>query len=420
VHLGRLGVPVAAGLLAAGCAHVQRAGVPAVWHSDIAYCAQSTLVRIDPSTLRRLPGRRLKVHDDLQGPTLSPDGSEAALDGTGPARIVLADLRNMRRITVLRIGGYDDVRTVAWTRPRRLVALDVDEDAHRVARTTVLVFDPSARRIVQRKSFPWWSEVGQGTTHSGAVAVLLVSWTHLTAPRLVVIGPEGELREVALARLKAGVEYKSPGEIRRFPALAVDPAGERAFVVDEGEPVAEVDLKTLLVSYHQVPGLAVPERALAGPAQFTGTNNPVRGPMRLGLWLGGGVVALSGYDSYIGPERRAGWGDSRAPAGLQLLDTRRWRVRTVDRHVGATWEHDFVFVHGRILVSGRGSGLVAFDSRGTMLYRKPRADWTTLFGRLFVEAPGMHTFGRFDLATGRRVAAVPRARIFALDPGYCS
>lgn len=116
-----------------------------------------------------------------------------------------------------------------------------------------------------------------------------------------------------------------------------------------------------------------------------------------------------------------GRGDTSAPAGLQLLDTHSWTVRTVAPRAGATWDHDFRFVRGRILARTwgwdaakhrtTGLSLVAFDRRGKVVYRKgatPMARyWTVLFGRLFLEGPRRRTFSRIDVATGRSVGVVP-------------
>jgi hypothetical protein len=411
-----------------------RSSVPAVWHSDIGYCSRSTLLRVDPDTLEPLRGPRLGVRDDFHGPTLSPNRGEAALDGAGPARIVLADIQRMRRLGTVRLGGVlDDAETIAWTRPRMLVALDVRSDAHRVALTKVVAVDPRERRILSAARFSWWAALAHGETRGGRVVLLLAAWTHLTAPLLVVVDRDGAIRQLALDRLVAGVGYAPPDEIRRFPALALDPVRERALVVDEGEPVAEVDLRTLAVTYHAVAGLAVADPALAGPAQETGTDNPVRGPRRLAVWLDGGIVAVSGYDSYTGSIPSGGWGDSAAPAGLQLLDTRTWTVRTIDRLVGASWEGGFRYLRGRILAGTwawdaarhryEGYGLVAFDSNGKLVYRKGAAPkevyWTVLFDRLFFGRPRSRSFDRLDIATGRRTGTVPQGRIFALDAGFC-
>jgi hypothetical protein len=44
------------------------------------------------------------------------------------------------------------------------------------------------------------------------------------------------------------------------PALAIDPEGERAFVVGAGSLVAELDLDTLEVRYHELDGSTASSR----------------------------------------------------------------------------------------------------------------------------------------------------------------
>jgi hypothetical protein len=46
------------------------------------------------------------------------------------------------------------------------------------------------------------------------------------------------------------------------------------------------------------------------------------GPTRETLWLGRGLLAVTGYDDRPSGQR---------PAGLTLIDTRSWRARTIDR-----------------------------------------------------------------------------------------
>jgi hypothetical protein len=121
------------------------------------------------------------------------------------------------------------------------------------------------------------------------------------------------------------------------PGLAVGRSGGRAFVVQAEAPVAEVDLATFQVRSHPLgPG------ALAADA--------VAGPEREALWLGGGLLAVTGLDlqsSADEPEIRE------TPAGLTLVDTRRWRARTIDPRTT-----DAALVSGTLLASS-----FFFDSR---------------------------------------------------------
>jgi len=330
----------------------------------------------------------------------------------------------MRRLGSVRIGTpYEDTAVVAWPAADRLVALDVSSDAHRVGLTKVVVVDPKRREVVRHAQFPWWAAEGTRTTAAGRVVTLTVSWRQLVPPRLVVVTADGKIRIVTLARLRAGIGY-SHREVARFPALAVDPQGERAFVINEAEPVAVVDLATLEVRYRHATGLATPSRTLAGPAHETGTSNPSTGPARSATWLGAGLIAVSGSDSYTGQAGR--WlGDSQAPAGLQILDTRSWRARTLDRR-----PTEFEWIGGRLVAYARawdprvrrvrGDALVAYDRDGRLAYRiRGRADWQSFEGRIYVDDGPSSSSAVLDARGGRRVGRVSEARLQAILPGYC-
>jgi hypothetical protein len=384
-------------------------------------CASTRLRRIDPATLEPRRGG-LRLDGFFSEPVPSPDGKSVALGGA-EGSIAVADVANMRRLRSVRIGSpYESTEVVAWPPTNRLIALDVSSDAHRVGLTKVVVLDPERGEVIRELRVPWWAAVGRGTSRSGRVAVLLVSWRHLVPPRLVVVGRDGRLQTVRLTRLRAGIGYARYERIR-FPGFAVDPNGERAFVVNEGEPAAIVDLATLHVRYRKVAGLAQPARALAGPAKDTGTSNPRQGPARVAAWLGRGLIAISGYDSYVGQAER--WlGDSKAPAGLQILDTGTWRARTVARHPS-----DFEWVSGRLLASARawdprtrrtrGDSLVAFDREGGLVFRIRRtAYWQTFNGRIYVgDRSGRDLV--LDARTGRRLGRVSDERVAAVTSAYC-
>ena len=82
-------------------------------------------------------------------------------------------------------------------------------------------------------------------------------------------------------------------------------------MVQAQAPVAEIDLHDLRVRSHP---LAPAARAADG----------VAGPSRDALWLGDGMLAVTGSDLPSSP------GDPDTPAGLTLIDTRTWRARTID------------------------------------------------------------------------------------------
>ncbi len=135
--------------------------------------------------------------------------------------------------------------------------------------------------------------------------------------RLAVADKLGRVRFIRLERIFAGarLESVSPHQVERQPpGLGVDAGGGRAFVVDRGR-VAEVDLASLAVSYHELRRSAWIRLGPAAEAKVS------RGYSRFARWLDNDLLAVSGADE----ERRRV-----QPAGLLLVDTRSWSVRTVD------------------------------------------------------------------------------------------
>lgn len=393
---------------ACGADRAQVQGTPVVWTSDTYLCRNPTLVRVDPSTLTILKGPQLKLPDSAGTLRVSADPHLAAVDGTD-GRLVFVDPIRMRRLGTLRLGqAAEAARAIAWPRPGTLVALDVEEDAHRVGLTKVVVVDPVGRRVVRQLRFSWWAALAYGTTRSGRTAVLLVSWTHLTRPRLVVVDANGTIHQLRLRAFEAGVGFDRIGETRRFPAMAVDPRSERAFVLLEHEPVAVIDLRTLRIRYRAM-RLPAPRRRDAGRPHDTGTNNPTHGPQRAAAWIGAERFAFAGFDSWTthGAERDAG-------IGLQVFDTRTWSVRRIRPGT-------FSFVPGtsRVVALGRSS-LFVFG-HGKLAYSVSAAHgWGTAAGRLLVATRRGREYRVLDPASGRQVGIAPKRRLEATGLGWCA
>jgi hypothetical protein len=167
-----------------------------------------------------------------------------------------------------------------------------------------------------------------------SAAVLLSPLRGIGPAALAVVDRSGTLRTADLGRIEVGTEPFDPERISvihlAHPGLAVDPDSGRAFVVGAVPPVAEIDLATLAVRYHDLTRpssfLARLRSGLEPTAQAKGAPD---GPVRSARWLGDGMLAVWGYDSHgsvIGNDIQ--W--SATPAGLSLVDTRDWSIRTVD------------------------------------------------------------------------------------------
>ena len=287
--------------------------------------------------------------------TLSPDGSRLAIGSGRALGLRIVDVRRMRRVADVQTkNGY--VSIAAWLTPRRIVGIE---------ETGLFVVDPVRRRMLRSEplsGFPY------GAARFGDALVLLLSASEEIGPaRLALVDAEGGVRSVVLDRILAG--FRDPtgepdgpvGEAWR-PGLAIDPVGGRAFVVGGGAPVAEVDLRSLAVRYHD----------LARPASLLGrlrdwlepeahAKGPVAGSWRTARWLGGDRLAFTGEDG-----RALGGGNvDVTAAGLNLVDTSSWRSETLDARANG-----MAFAAGTLVGTrqgfevGRGIGIMAFDRDG--------------------------------------------------------
>jgi len=331
-----LALAVAVGL---GSGQPATSAVPAGLTGQTAQLAEllgfvdQTLVQLDPETLRSLPGPRIAV-----GPggcasrsggtacwsnpawTLSPDATRIAVARNDRMAVQLVKVAGMRvaRSVRWRFDG-GSVGALAWLAPKRIVGI---QEAF-AERQRVIALDLATKRIVARRT------LGGRVVQLGRTArelVLLVAPAEaIGTARLVVVDARGVVRFVQLPQVTAGSKLLGTGSDHRVemrtPALTVDPLGRRTFVVTEGL-VAEVDLRTLAVSYHS---LGEPRSLLSRLWNWlepAADAKQVSGYHRQARWLGNDLIAVAGSDTEQGRYRAA---------GLLLVDTRTWSVRAVDR-----------------------------------------------------------------------------------------
>ncbi|HEV8687178.1 MAG TPA: hypothetical protein VGQ84_07870 [Gaiellaceae bacterium] len=189
------------------------------------------------------------------------------------------------------------------------------------------------------------------------LVALVASRNAIARSRLLILDVDGVVRAQTLEEILAGAQ-PGPREVGRYarPGLAVD--AEHAFVVSAGGLVAKVDLGTLAVTY-QRPA----RRTLSAPAKAS------EGSSLKALWLGNGLLAFSGKDEEVWTTADGVLNLRDRPAGLSVVDTRSWSIRTIDRE--AEW-----FVRaGRLLYAMRhswdsstrtttGMGVAAYDFDG--------------------------------------------------------
>jgi hypothetical protein len=240
-----------------------------------------------------------------------------------------------------------------------------------------------------------------------------------------VVDAAGNVRQIALAQIRVGLRYASPG--RPFatvahPGLAVDPDGGRAFVVPAGDRLAEIDLATLRVTYRDTSEtrsmFARFRDWIDPPAYAKGLN----GPSRQAVWLGDGKLAVTGSDSSENATRMAV-----SASGLRIVDARSWKYRKLDGGVSS------VRLAGGMLLATGGSysfegenrtetaiGVIGYSLDGTERYRAfadASVGFSSYGGRGYatVSQPGgkTKTF-RFDAATGRPGREVPSKALWHL------
>ncbi len=336
------------------------------------------LARIDPRTLRVLPGRSVRF-SGMTAWAASADRTRLAVASCGSDRctgvlrvLAMPGMRPLAR--ALRVGST--IQALAWSGRRRLLAL-VGNAMPGTLR--LVVIDPTALRVLSRIQI-------EGTVLRFARArsgfVLLTGPKNAIGTASLVVATANGTHAVSLTAIDAGYV---PGGVRnaavsedRLPGLAIAADSGRAFVVDPGGTVATVALSTLAVSYHRpVAARSLSSRLAAwlDPAAEAKGDN---GPWRTAHWLGRGLLAVTGIDwnAVISPDRSELESLTARPAGLTIVDTRHWKLTTLDPEADS-----FAITDGLLLATGTlwdvtrtenrttGEGLVAYDAQSKQRFR---------------------------------------------------
>jgi hypothetical protein len=351
--------PLTAGLVLASALLLPAAAAPA---APPVYGNVGDLVRLDRATLRPLPGGSAPLSGDTWAWSFAPDRSRIALvsDVPGP-RLRFVDLRSMRVMGDARLARRGSAWATAWVAPRRVLGVVVTPSDG----TMVAGVDPATRRVRWRRDLGGSLRVGEPSGRS--VVMVLGPSGAVGESRLVRVSADGEVDSVLLPGVVSGMQ----GGLDSRPGLAIDRARRRAFVVQAGGPVAEVDLRTLAVTSHPpLPGGRTPDATTAA--------------VRDALWLGRGRLAVTGLDG----ER---------PAGLTLVDTRTWSARTIDRRVTDATVAGRTLVAYSFVESGRraaGSGVTGYSLDGKRRFHR--------YGDRMIA--GVQAFGHRVLVAGPTVA----------------
>jgi hypothetical protein len=365
----------------------------------------SALARLDPSTL--LPtGRPVRFATSLYPMwAYSPDRSRLVL-ANASSRLFVVDTRTLRITSSVRKPAFDDPLALDWL-GGRVLAVMAGYDAPQL-----FVVDPRGGRVAA------WDEKLPGqfvaAAHvPGRLVLLLAPADGVGACTLATASAAGTLRTVPLPDVRCGWDAVDEGgtapptvEHQAVPGLAVDAAGDRAFVAPGDSTVTEVDLQTLSVSSHD---LARPTGAfsallgwLAPAAQAKGAPD---GPWRQALWLGDGILAVWGSDYHGSIAANGDPQFDSEPAGATLVDTRTWTSRLLDPGASV-----LVRAGTSLLTTTSKGGLTVFGADGSARFHlfADRQVWLQAgFGRaIAAPLPSGSRYWVVDPTRGRIVKTV--------------
>ena len=392
------------------------AGAPhaAVRAPLVGVSAGGLLVRLERSSLRPVSRGLPTGNRGVWDYGFSPNGRFVAVGDDARSRVQLFDLRRWRSLGSVRLPSPyppgEGTGPMQWVGPRRLLVM---AGLSWTGQTPVVV-DPRKRRVVRR--IRWRGLVlASAETQSGLVLVAAPSLRHgrarLGPARLVQVTVDGRVRSVRLDRIEAGRRDDGRGRVL-FPGLAVDRRGNRAFVVaaDRGL-VAEVDLRSRRVAYHD----------LGAPPTATKSGGRSQSFLRSARWLGASTLAVAGEDV---PASEPQSGADFVPHGLRLVDTRTWTIRTIDPEAqtfdlagGLLLAWRWYAEHGRPPM-----GVAAYDVTGKPRWRRFSGSNATVWapgGRhLYVDVGnrGKRRTHIVELSTGRTVRTLPHRGLTLLRP----
>jgi hypothetical protein len=303
------------------------------------------LARLDPRTLRPLPGGQLELEGTWPMLAVNPDRSVVVL-GSEVGDLTIVDLAHLRRLGVVRTDPAGGATFGwGWVGPSRLLLIGTVQESA----TEVLAVDVGTRRVVRRQRF---DGVVQGYVRlPRGLAMLVTTPNTIGRARLVVSDVDASLRTLTLTEISAGfrqlddTDGSGPRMEQAVPGIVADPAGRRVYVVPGDGPLAEVELAKMAVTYHRLGRSASALQRLASWWAPPAEAKIVSGPSRSALWLGDGQLAVTGYDG------SAKGHHLEIPSGLELIDTASWTKRKVDQHSSGA-----VLAAGRLLAFGTAFG----------------------------------------------------------------
>ena len=370
--------------------------------------AGSRLSSVSGRTLEPVEGRSVSIPFVVGVAERSPDGKLLAVGDAEGGTVELVDVERMRALDTVDVGRAPFVEKLHWARPDLLLA-SLGGIPSRVA-----ALDPVTRRVLSVQN------LGGTMLYSepaGDSLVFLVAPSRGIGPARLVVFDGSGLHTAELLEIRAGWgEEGSQEDVRAkhsVPALAVEPSGARALVVPAGGRVAEVDLASLNVRYHDLSEPVPLLGRLRDWLEPAAHAKMLEGPDRNAVWLPTGLIAVSGA-------QYATEGDQveMTPAGLSLIDPSDWSVRRLsDEPVWVT------FRGGALLASAWKEGsdeqtLFGFSPDGTPRFTLAReADLSQTSGsHLYATTHDGTRYEIIDLETGQTVGrAAPRRETWLLN-----
>jgi hypothetical protein len=216
----------------------------AVWND----LAGSELFWADGRTLEPVDGRSVSFSYYYSAVDRSPAGDTLALGADDRGYVQLVDLDRMESLGTIDVGGSGYFERLHWAAPERLLASISGLPSRAVA------LDPDGQRVLSEHELD--GTILSSRPLENGLVLLLAPPDRIGPARLAVFDGDG-VRSAELREIRAGWEQEGETEEdfrsrQSIPGLAVDPSGSRALVVPAGNRVAEVDLESLEVAYHDL------------------------------------------------------------------------------------------------------------------------------------------------------------------------
>jgi hypothetical protein len=333
------------------------------WHGGRPYLAE-----LDARTLRSQGDSEFRVSTVA---TVSPDqtGFVTALGGDyvpdgGDMRLKFVDLPHMRVDAEVPLGAGGGVHSVHWFDDNRLIVV-VGQPAR------VFIVDTETDQLLEEIPLRV-DEVFEVRRAADSVVVLTSAQSGSSHPseskvsptRLHVVSTSGELRSTDVLDVDAGYEFDPDlGGRHRYPGLAVDERGSRAFIVDSLQRVAEVELSSMGVAYRAVGArVSLWTRLLS----FFGNVAEAKlstGPSMHAHFVPNGSILVGGVNEGI----------RRSPVHMTLINTNTWEACRLDTNMSdaavgddviVTWDSIVRLGQGRSERTLSSSGVTAYDLQG--------------------------------------------------------